>query len=143
MASIRAGLAAGSCQAGQPGVASGCFSQGMELKASLPLVPSHRHRLDVAPDSHLPALSQNSVYNWEMSGSFLCTIHLLPAGWDTACSGWGWLSKTVKGNPVAFLQRKLIKLCLVSGTRGESPEQSSCCLCWARAGSHIPVESAI
>lgn len=61
--------------------APGCFSQGKELKVLLPLVPSHRHWLDVAPESHLPAPSQSSVYNWEMLGSFLCTIHLLPAAW--------------------------------------------------------------
>lgn len=85
------------------------------------------------PRDPLGSPPQNLVYNWEMSGSFLCTIHLLPAGWDTACSGWGWLSKRVKGNPIAFLQWELIKLCLIWGTGGESPEQSSCCLCWTKS----------
>lgn len=52
----RRGQAVSSCQPGQPGAAPGCFSQVMVLRALLSLVPSHRHRLDVAPETHLAAL---------------------------------------------------------------------------------------
>lgn len=61
-----------------------------------------------------------SIYNRETAVSFLCTSHSPPAGREAACSDRGWPSKAAKGNPVAFLQRQLIKWCLVSSAQGES-----------------------
>lgn len=56
-----------------------------------------------------------------MVGSFLCTGRSSPVGHEAACSRKGWPGKAAKGNPMAFLQCELIKLCLVSSAQGESP----------------------